>query len=57
MEYRHETAGGKTTEEVRQTFYSGVPCELLTRITEIFQEDMDMFDYDADPFFDVCVPY
>ena len=53
LELKNPTSGGKT-EEKRNEFYAGIPCDLLEQLIHLYKMDLDMFDYEVDSFRKIC---
>lgn len=53
LEFKHPTQGGKT-EDHRKEFYSQVHCDVLERLYILFQSDFELYEYDPQPFYEIC---
>lgn len=53
LEFKHPTQGGKT-EDHRKEFYSQVHCDVLKRLYILFQSDFELYEYDPQPFYEIC---
>jgi len=47
------TSGGSSAN-VREEYFSLLPCDLLQKLVDKYQLDMEMFDYDAKDFLRLC---
>ncbi|TRY70203.1 hypothetical protein TCAL_09643 [Tigriopus californicus] len=56
LELKHPTLGGKT-ENHRKEFFSQVHCDVVKRLHVLFESDFELFEYDPQPFFDMCRQY
>ena len=55
LEYTHfKTNGNKSIENLRQKYYSNITCTLLTKLTQVYRMDLEMFDYSVDEFKNYC---
>ena len=51
---KHVTTGGKTSQAV-QTFYAQISCDLLSRVSSVYEMDFKLFEYDLDPYNKYCI--
>jgi hypothetical protein len=45
--------GGKTSSRV-EAYYSTVSCDIVAALLKVYQADMELFDYSAEPYMTVC---
>ena len=51
----HQNKNGTSSgQEVRQRFYSGVPCDLLRHVAEVYKMDLELYEYELEPFLQIC---
>ena len=55
LEYRHfKTNAHKSKEDLRQRYFSNLTCTELTKLTQVYRMDLEMFDYSVDEFKVFC---
>ncbi len=53
LQAMHGTAGGDSGA-ARTEFYSRVPCGLVRRVGSAYRMDLELFEYDLEPFLKIC---
>ncbi len=50
----HKTKGNGSDLDVRKKFYSDIECRQIHRLVSMYKMDLEVFDYDPGPFFELC---
>ena len=55
LDYSHyKTNGNSSVEDLRQKYFSDVPCSLLSKLIQVYKMDLEMFEYSVDDFKKTC---
>ena len=55
LEYRHFHQKHESSDQVRSQYFSNLTCTQLIKLQHIYQMDLDLFDYNIEPFKALCV--
>ena len=53
LKWVHHTNGGSSSDLIFQ-FYKEIPCSLIHQLTEHFQMDLEMFEYNSEKYLKMC---
>ena len=55
LEYTHfKTNGNKSVEDLRHRYFSNITCTQLSKLTQVYRMDLEMFDYSVNEFKRFC---
>ena len=56
LEYKHyKTNGDTNTENLRKQYFTSITCNELNNLVKVYEMDLQMFDYEIEPFLELCL--